>query len=654
MRIIGSHQLLLPVLVLAGFVIRCLHLGRADLWTDEILFVWLSAPPMNPWDVVVNQWKQLLVITHLPLPEVIQNITLWIARGFVDDVTRSPMINRLPAVICGVLTIPAFHRLASRVLVDSPRVITATLMITFFTFPVYYSREAYYYGPLMLFSTLLLSSVAKALTDRQLNLRDGFILVLFGICVVYSHMSGIAFCLVCIVMLSAYRACAVNVDRTGKKVLTNLALISILPLLAVSPWLLRLTTNKIQANTGRPEFSIGMLFFDAIGKMFMGSQLAWNVAAVALFILGVYALVQPGERAGLRRSMAGTLLMGALILGFGSHSTQYHVRYFSVLTPLVYLALSAGIYQASRLLARKHAAKLASLAIGLLLVVQLFVYLPSLIRLEAKSVDFGRIAEWVNGHVPEGGAFLLESAYELRFVSGYHTTPERVGAAPYVHGDLNKLHDRQKAFIRQFPETPWIESARHNLDNETGLGGWTWPHEHFQRRHDLGNEPLARMSRLGIHLSPGRHAPVAELWTPIWFNAPEDIMAIAQNGGQAVLFQYPGWSIRGRQVAPDATDYFRMAPGSGSVIKILNVNESPVMVDLALTMAILSDAPRETVSLQFDQMAPVNYTLVPDQFVEVPFNKLGLINREGELVIRHRNNGVKALLIRDIQYSQNR
>ncbi len=650
MRPRSVQRLLLPGIILAGLIVRLWHVGRADLWTDEILFVWLSAPPMNPWDVVVNQWERLLIVTHLPLPEVIQNIVLWAAHGRVEDVTRIAWLNRLPALIFGVLTIPAIHKLAMRVLNDASAAWSATLMVAFFVLPVYYAREAYYYAPLIFFSTVTLCHLAALLGNGQPQRKTLILFALAGTGMAYSHMSGIVFMALITVGLGLVWLAGKARTPETRLVPGKLVGLAALPLLMISPWVLKLALNKVQSATSASGLSVSGILFDVCGKFFMGSQLGWNWLAVALLLTGFAGLfLLGGERRATSRFMAGLLIVGLLVMGISTYKTQYHVRYFSVLTPLMYVCFAAGLLTLARAIFKSRAAGAVSFITGVFIAIQLLIYMPAMLRLESKSVDFGRIADWINQHVPEGGTFLLESAYELRFISGYHPTPGRVGAAPYVHGDLATLHQRQQAFMRQFPEAPWVESARHNMDQQTELGGWTWPHERFRQRVDLRNEPLARMSSLGIHLSPGRRAAITELWTPIWYNTHEDRLLIAREEGAVIITDYPGWTINGQQIAPNATDYFRIAPGTISNVQITRVTDEPVTGDLLATLAIIAESPSETITLRLTGQPPVSYNLTPGQFTQVPLRGVALTEPETTLEIRHRGGNVRALLVRDIQ-----
>lgn len=571
-----EHKWTLAGLFILALVVRLIRLGHADLWCDEILFVWLSSPPMSAWDVVVNQWRQLLVVTHLPFPEVIQNLWLLLMGPLADDINHDAFLQRLPAAIWGALTVPVIYRLG-RLLLSCEEAMAASLMVCFFVFPVYYSREAYYYAPVIFCSSSILLLVIPALEGVVLSRRRLLWLLLASIGLVYSHITGIIFVGLLFVgvtfLLVKNRVCSTNSIGLGR-VLGVL----LMAMLTVSPWLVRLATNSIQAGMSPHRFPVAMILYDAVGKFFLGSMFAFNVAAVVLLGAALVTLSMRGPNAASRRFMLWLLISCGLIISVSVYKTSYHVRYFSVLTPVIYLAFASALHGLALLLFQRYGSPVFRAVMFLLLAFQITICLPLYYRLEARSVDYGRIAKWIIAHVPPGGAFLMESGYDLRFVSGYFSTPDRIGAIPYVHGDLGILQERQKAFVESFPDAPWIESGRHGWKEGMEFGAWEWPHQYFRNRIDLRNEALAQISRWGIGLAPGRHVHINELWTPIWFNLPQDIVDIARNKGQSVVFEWPDWRcVSYRQDArSQVQEYARAVSKVSSKLAVRNIHDEAI------------------------------------------------------------------------------
>jgi 4-amino-4-deoxy-L-arabinose transferase-like glycosyltransferase len=641
------------LLFLLALAVRIPFLGRADLWCDEILFVWLSTPPQSPWAVIVNQWDKLLTVTHLPFPEVVQNLLLWLCQPLFADGGHHPFIQRLPAAIWGALTVPVFFRLSRRMLSGCAQ-LGATLMVCFFLFPVYYSREAYYYAPLIFCSTSALSILLGAADGAPLTVRRGLLFALAATGMVYSHLTGTVFALM---MLLGAGALWLTLQLTKKPVPPAVRKITAwcaLPLLAVSPWILRLVSNPSACNTvsGTPVQSI---LYDAAGKFFMGSLPAWNIAACLLFAAGAVALVWPGEKAAARRLLLGLLVSGALVLAISAHKTQYHVRYFSVLMPAVYLTLAAGLYSLTQLIFRRFAATAFTALLAVLILIQASVYLPLYYRLGAKSVDFGGIARWINENVKPGAPYLMESAYELRFVSGYFPTPERIGASPYVHGDVTLLHQKQQEFLQKFPESPWVESARHDWKKGMDFGGWEWPHRFFRQRAELRNQPMERISFLGIGLSPGREVPINERWTPVWYNTRADVAQAARERGEAALFKWNGWTCSPYAQDPRTrvVEYGWSASGATGKLELESLGGTPVKGRIRLELAVAASPGPVEVSLRLPQGAPLTFRRSAGQFqtVETPEIELSQNGLNLEVgVSGARAVSVQGILIRDARF----
>ena len=594
----------MPLLLFAvALAIRLPFLGRADLWCDEILFVWLSKPPRTPWAVVVNQWEQLLSVTHLPLPEVVQNLFLWLCQPLLSDGGYHPFLQRLPAVVWGAFTAPVFYALSRRLL-PKPARLGAALMVCFFLFPVYYSREAYFYAPLIFFSTAALALLLSVVDGETLTPRRGLVFALAATGMVYSHLSGVVFAALMLMGMLVFwlirRLAHQSVSPSTRKITAW----SALPLLAVSPFILRLALNPISCGMTSGE-SVAAILYDAAGKFFMGSLPILNLIACLLFAAGAVALAWPGEHAAARRFLLGLLLSGALALAVGAHKTQYHVRYFSVLTSAVYLTLAAGLYGLAQVIFRRVGGAAFKAALALLLLVQAAVYLPLYYRLSAKAVDFGGMARWLNKHVKAGAPYLMESGYELRFVSGYFPTPDLAPACPYIHGggpeEAQRLHDAQRQFVEQFPEAVFVESAHHGAGTPGGI--WTWPHMHFRQKVELRNDDLRRMVQWGIYPDPGSELTDVSFVTDIYFNRDEDVEAIARANGERVLVTYPEWRCVPVQQAAGgrATLYARFAAGAQGSATLRNLTGVTVTGELAVAGALYGASGAVPVTFLLDR-----------------------------------------------------
>ncbi len=591
-----ESSLFLPVLFVMAFIVRVIYLGRADLWEDEMLFVNRSTPPITPPQIMSMIWEQFVSVTHFPLPRIAQNLFLWLCKPFSDDLLHNVFLQRMPAVIWGSLTVVVFHKLARRVLTDIS-VWIATGMMTFFMFPVFFAREAYYYSPLMFFSTATLYLLAGYFSDQVMSARSRWLLFLSSFGMVYSHMTGTVLQLILWlgVLVSLF---IIGRDDSRRRNVSTLSWLLFLPLLIVAPYFIKMFSNPSPFPLRNPP-AYWVIVYDVLGKLFLGNHVLPSVLAIAVFIMGAVFLLRSSKQPIMHGYMLVTGTVSLLVLAYLQHKSKYLVRYFSALAPLMYLFFAAGLGSICRLLAMKarnvdQTARRAGISIMAILVAfHVFILLPVYYRLPAKGVDYGSVAEWLTNRLQPGQAYVMESAYELRWVSGHYPTPDLVGAAPYTHAngpaEGEKLRGIQRAFLLQFPEAPWIESARHGINVETGLSDWDWPHQYFRQRVDIKNEPLRKLSgwRFWMQSEAGK-VDIRSLFTPIWYNTDEDIEAIAREEGRSVIPLMTGWRClpimradHGRRVL-----YAHTKAGRQGVIYIKNITDEPVNAVITMEAAL--------------------------------------------------------------------
>ncbi|MBU0679231.1 MAG: phospholipid carrier-dependent glycosyltransferase [Verrucomicrobia bacterium] len=597
------------VLTLAAFVVRMIALGRADLWGDEILFATRSTPPLNASTILQMTWEQLLVVTHLPLPRIIQNLFLWIFYSEGSDIAHNAFLQRIPSVLWGTLTVPVFGVLCFRLL-RRRLAITATMIMAFSLFPVFFSREAYYYAPLMFFATSSLALLAEVIEERRLSTSKSALLLLSNIGLVASHLTGnIILLILLLAMLVETARIAAKEGRAGIPASTKRsAAFCALPYLVVSPFLHKLATHPTQLRFP-PGPSMAEIIYDLVGKVFAGNVGWANVLAAAVFVIGIISFWRERDRSVVRRYVLIIGVVGTLVLAFSASSTQYASRYFASLISFFVLIVVAGLDGLARLLAwtvkplRQYGDRVFLSLAGAFLAVHVLLFLPLYYPLSAKGTNYGAVSKWLNEHLAPGAPYLVESAYQLRFISGYFPTPGLVPASPFVHHgpeQLPELRESHRKFLLQFPESPWIETARHGQLPGEELGSWTWPHRHFRQRVDIKNGPLRRMSNLGIWIQQyGSRAHDNTLSTPIWYNKDEDIDNILREGGQRVRLLYPGWNCAQIQQGT----YGRISPAYPPEIRVRNLTGESVKGRFKCTAALLAPAVEIDTLMEYEGRA---------------------------------------------------
>jgi hypothetical protein len=226
---------------------------------------------------------------------------------------------------------------------------------------------------------------------------------------------------------------------------------------------------------------------------------------------------------------------------------------------------------------------------AVLLGVHLLVFLPPMYGLKNKSVDFGSIARWLNENLPPGAPYVMESAYELRYVSGFYPTPGLVAAAPYVHGneasEVDRLWERQEAFFARFPEAVLVESAYHK--NAEGRR-WDFPARQFRRVEELRDDALRRLVRMGIYGTFFRKDLTDTAFViRIHHNTEDEVRSVLQEQGRAVWPRYPQWQIgelsRGM--------YARVMPGAVGGLLVENLTGGTLTGQLELVATVVTDPP---------------------------------------------------------------
>jgi hypothetical protein len=596
----------LAALFLLALLVRVPGLGRADLWGDEILFVGLASPPLTPGGVLTNFWKQFLSIGHLPFGALLHNLLVWPFAGLVEDVSRAAALQRVPALLFGSLQVPLLFVLAQ--LVATRRVaVAAALLMGLLAFPVYFAREAYFYAPLMFLATASGLAFLLPILNGRLTRGTGWSLLLLLAATSLTHVNGASIGVAAFVIttgcLLVNRYPGPATGAAARALFLRLWGITLLGTLAAAPFFLQKlgkpSTMHFQQQPGLFE-----IFSDFTGKTFLGVLQPWVALAWIVLAFGLWAVVRREAGRSERLLLFGLLAIPFLIILVSAHKTLYFARYFSGVLGFYYLVLAMGL---DRLVAwlglrvpslRTRADRWVPGLALLIALPHLVLFLPQVYRLPAKGVDYGGIARWLNQHLAPGTPYVMESAYELRFTSGYFPTPDLVPAAPYVHGagavEMQRLRERQKAFFLDYPEAAYIESARHGIEAGAPFPPWAWPHEHFRQRYDLINLPMQRLAAWGLWpQSPGRQVSVIQYHTVLLWNTPADTEARLRAEGRPVIFHFPDWQVRPIQQG----EYARLVQSPRGGVLISNLTDRPVRGRMMLEGAIAGPARSFDVSV---------------------------------------------------------
>ncbi|OQA24712.1 MAG: hypothetical protein BWY59_02071 [Verrucomicrobia bacterium ADurb.Bin345] len=601
-------------------IVRFLFLGRAELWQDELGFLNLAHPRLSSAAIWRSGWETIVSIGQLPLSFLIFNAFYRIIGLFTGPVGAfTPALARLPAVVFGIIGVWSGYRLSARVL-DRPVARLNILIMALFFFPVYYSREAYCYAQIIALSPLVLCSITRIVFERKRSRIGLIFLFVFLTALLYSHLSALMIVVpvsLCIFLL--WTNSRTKDEETARGAFA-VGVVCGLSLLTIAPYAIRFALEN-KAHTGGADYSLLVILNDVVCKLFLGERPWAVIVSWTVFVAGVVSLLLPNPKSAPRRFLVSVTVLGLLAITWATHRSQYlSARYFSPVSPLVLIVMGQGVYQLALWLSRlvrlpepRKAYVFYSLA-ALPLAIHAFAYTPALLRLTEKSTPFGAVAKWINENLAPGTPYLMESAYEIRWVGGSYPTPDRHPASPYVHSsapnEMTRLHDKQIEFMNRFPEAPFIESAHHNWDQPGGL--WTWPHRNFRQHIVVGNpEKLKRLIRWGIY--PGvPHESLSEYSyrIDIYYNTLEDRMELARQRGKPALPVFDGWEIQGQPIGPQETLYFRVQRGANGAFRLAGTSDVAAEGSLRISGALPGPAGRTTTLALFLGEKPLHQAQV--------------------------------------------
>ena len=671
----GSRQRwLVLAMVLAALGVRLLFLNRCDPWCDEILFINSSAPQQSPVAILVSHWRNFAVIWHLPFPAMVQNLWLRLVAPLAEDIRHAAGLQRLPAVMWGTGTVLLVF-LLGRALWGGRTGLLAAVMCSFFYYPFHYSREAYVYAPLMFLGTAATLLFFRLVRDGNLSRSGAAMFAAAGCGAALSHVTGVlvsvSVAAICIWFLAVNRFAGLT-GGTVRKAYLRMWALSLVPLVLVAPFLIQMATGHSPHHFGWRAGTVYVLF-NALGKFFLGVRLPAVIAAVGILAVGlrrawIGATAEKAITEEQRRQQAigrtyaafWCVLFGLLLAGV--MYTVYVPRYFATAAILSYPLFALGLEGLAEWLSRVPRIgrigprRLATGLLGIILVPHVLFFLPWGWQLRAKGVDYGGIARWLNANLVPGTPYIMESGYDLRFVSQYYPTPGLIPVCPYIHGpgpeEMQRLRRAQQAMMLLFPVSAFVESAWHGREPGSDVPVWEWPHRFYARFTDLTNRPLQRLASSGIWPQIGMERMAErQFHTRIWYNRPQDVVEALRRVGETAVFYFDGW--RCVQVGPYQYGWGRTAPRGR--IRIRGLEPRGITGRVALTAAVAggSRAYRLNVVLPGGE-TPAGRSLIRqgNQLWSLEFDgvELGEKERILEIVVEDPGSDFRGLVITAIRF----
>lgn len=555
-----SVWLWLAVIILWGTFFRLAWLGMSALRSDTILFWAICHEPIGIGRIF-SEWMKLVGSGQMPLP-------MAIAKGFLD-VFHLPVTHftiRLPMALIGIATIPAAFFMGRTIGGNVLGLITAGLL-AFNPFHIQFSREIYYYAPLMLGAFLLLWGTLAAASPE--NRRRALplplvLLILAGFWLLaHSQVVGWSLAFVCvlvIVVLEGIKFWRTRKINRGMVVLFLGLLLLGLPLLFADWGLPQHKTfysnTEAQAQEARVSHTIKGDSVEAMttfAMIFAWGNTPLRAGWLALSVVGaLFMVIRMWRRDGRYALVLAMLVVGFIIFLYGRerNASMYEPRYVAGLLPVYLLLLAAGLtapLQWPRLAPARAMQLCLALGVFACALNAWPAYLST--RITGKPVPYKDIVKWFDENPPPGTLVLVDRWFEpwnelavYPSTNAYFTfTIPNEPPDAYLQ---NHWRESAMNFFAKNPDAIFLDIAQ-TCSDDPRIGQWTWPATHFGRHVGITNSAGLKLRELGLvnrsdFLFPNTNRVVAN----IYYNTREDLLQAARTAGQPLQWFYgPGWKF---------------------------------------------------------------------------------------------------------------
>ncbi|MCH9651293.1 MAG: hypothetical protein K0U98_23915 [Deltaproteobacteria bacterium] len=286
--------------------------------------------------------------------------------------------------------------------------------------------------------------------------------------------------------------------------------------------------------------------------------------------------------AGLQRRMAAwlaslgaaTLFLLFLLPSLLSKATAWDnpglaLRHFTALWPILLCLCGMGIlalegWLRKRLSLSPGGRTALFVTAGCLATLALVQPLKALLQLRGNPVEYGRLAERLDGLAPKGKPVLVNGRSYVTLEMAAHrsknSTPTyTVPDSTYEEWEGNKWRQTAVDFLTRFTDAPLVLIGE-RFSDAPGQGPWTFPQRHFALHEEIRNEPALLLRRL--LLAPSQAFYTGRLVTQVSYNREEDLVSRAQEAGKDFLLLWgEGWGylktadLRDWRVLEDRADF---------------------------------------------------------------------------------------------------
>lgn len=533
-------------------------LGEPAFRADTIIFYDLCHRTLSAW-TIFTRWMELLG-RSAQFPFALA-FSKWFIAIFNLPVTDFTV--RLPSALWGTATVMAVF-FAGWLLAGRWFGVLAALLIAVNSFHIQLSREAYYYAPLLLGTSLMVGSVIWALNNRGENGRFPwyyFIITALGFFLsTYSHLSGwwVA-CLAAPITLTVAIIRTVRVKACIFELIVLLVIYVVigLPLLFVE-WGAPYFISDFQhpENYERTKLAGGGIttIWTMIGEL--GIRMTWGGGALRimfLIVVSILAMVAVVRSIRSNPNPFIILLMLASVFALyviGQRLTfnSFAARHTAFLQPLYLLLLAMGISEAY-MLGRKfgpYGSAIGAIVTGALVVLVLLFSIPPAMactQITGKPTPFRAVARWCDTQLPPHTLVLVERWLdpwnELRVHNS--TNVFFTFTVPSEPADMFKRFNwpaTARQFFHRFPDAAYLE---YNNSERDRLG--VVSNAFFAQCVTFTNAAGIKLAKWGVAYREDFYDPhTNRLVTTVFYNTREDVTRQARERGQTTLVLYgPEW-----------------------------------------------------------------------------------------------------------------
>jgi len=631
-------------------VLRLLWLGRASYTIDEAALLQITLSYSNLAELIRSEFHRFTFLHRLPLTMVLLRI---MASLSPQHVPPPEWLTRLPMALAGIAAVAAMYGIAS--LGERRLGLWAAFLSAVSFFGVFYSREAYDYPLLILFSALTLITALRLarhfLQTGNLTWKHAVPYAVSASFLLQSHLTGLLFLSPLTLLLLAWAARPTVIRQ--RALLARWLVTLGIPFLLFSPFLVKLLTGGFTVTESDIARRFSLAVFPALwGRMGWGQGPVPLLAFTTVWLAGVVHGLT--HRDGVRRRLFrfAFLQMAAYfaLQSWMLRVSRFEIRYYSPLFPCLILFVASGISGFQERLQHRSGHRAARVFAGAVAVALAAWSAPSLwhiCRLECRGyTNYKGIARWINSHVPPGGVYSFLNVYELRGVPRTYPTPGRI-ATSVAYWSSKEEHlrarpvERARFLFTQIPTIYFVEIAPRDLLCPEVAEDFLPRNELFMRHVWLQDRSYDFLTRWRTHpLGNTQYNATNEHRILISYNLPEDLPELAHRCHRKVYHHYGrGWRYaRDRQL-----NHWMVASGS-AVLLLGNVSREKLPVSLQISA--LGQPPGTTLNVKHGAGLLLEDVALPAQpgIINIPHVELPPGESALEFVVTPPQNRAEAMI----------